>query len=152
MTRLLIPLVPRESAPARVPSDLEVTGGALHGWSHAVSTSADAALVLDPRGAVVAASAGASRLLGQPVADLLGRELPRAAGFVDFHAVPRSLAGDGATLVPMQALRSDSPARGLVRVRLADGVLITCDTVAAPIHDAAGRLAGALVLLSRVGV
>jgi PAS domain-containing protein len=152
VTRLLIPLVPRDAARSPVAPDLEVTGGTLHGWSHAVSTSADAALVLDPRGAVVAASAGASRLLGQPVADLLGRELPRAAGFVDFHAVPRSLDGDGATLVPMQALRSDSPARGLIRVRLVDGTLITCDAVAAPVHDTTGRLAGAVVLLSRVGI
>jgi PAS domain-containing protein len=156
VTSLLIPLVPQAAAtadPTRAQPDgreLSVSGPSLHSWSQAVSTSADAALVLDPLGAVVAASGEASRLLGRPVADLLGRELHRAAGFVDFHASPRSLALDGSSLVPIQALRSDTLARGLMRVRLEDGRLITCDTVAAPLHDSQAQLSGVLVLLTDV--
>jgi PAS domain-containing protein len=156
VTSLLIPLVPQAAATVgapRPPSDapeLSVSGPSLRSWSNAVSTSTDPALVLDPQGAVIAASAEGGRLLGRPVLDLLGRELHRAAGFVDFHASPRSLALDGSSLVPVQALRSNSLARGLMRVRLEDGRLITLDAIAAPLHDAKAQLVGALVLLTDV--
>jgi PAS domain-containing protein len=165
VTKLLIPLVaqpatPRAAAASAVPRPagpepaveppLAVRGASLQAWSRAVSGSGDPALVLDPEGAVVAASTAAAELLDRPVAELLGRELPKAAGFVDFHAAPRALGLDAGSLAPMLALRSDSPARGLMRVRRDNGSLMTCDTVAAPLHDAKGELTGALVLLKDV--
>ena len=157
MTRLLIPLVPQptlqpaEAAPVAAAGDpVAVSGPSLGPGVAAVSGSADACLLLDPRGAVVAASAAAARLLDREVAELVGRELPRAAGFVDFHAIPRAMAVEGSSLVPMLALRSDTPARGLMRVRRANGTLITCDTVASPLHDQARAVTGVLVLLEDV--
>lgn len=158
MTRLLIPLLDHrttasvvDDARLRADGQLAVSGPSLSGWVRAVGTSADAALVLDPRGAIVAASAPAAELLGRAIADLLGRELSRAAGFVDFHAEPRPVEVASATLVPIQALRHDTQARGLMRVRSSDGMLVTCDTVASPLHDGTRRVIGVLVLLRRVG-
>lgn len=157
MTSLLIPILLR-SAPvpavddARLADqeDLAVSGPSLAAWVRAVSTSADAALVLDPRGAVVAASAAAAELLGRSIGELLGHELSRVAGFVDFHAEPQPVDGSGATLVPLQALRHDTQARGLLRVRTADGRLLTCDAVASALHDSSRRVIGVLTLLRAV--
>lgn len=154
MTSLLIPLVPQpvalDDCDRMLEAELALSGPSLRPWSQAVSMSADAALVIDPRGAVVAVSDAGARLLGRAVADLLGRELARSAGFVDFHVAPQAIGRDGAALVPMQALRTDSPARGLLRLRRDDGTLVTCDTVASPLHDETGRLTGVLVLLDAV--
>lgn len=154
MTSLLIPLLDRRTTVPAVngvrptpADDLAVSGPSLGAWARAVSTSADAALVLDPRGAVVAASAAAGELLGRPIADLLGHDLTRAAAFVDFHAAPQPVDGAGGTLVPIQALRHDTQARGLMRVRTADGHLVTCDTVASALHDGSRRVIGVLTLL-----
>lgn len=157
MTRLLIPLLDRRTAvPAvngvrpPVGEHLAVTGPSLGAWARAVSTSADAALVLDPRGAVVAASAAAAELVGRSIADLLGHELSRAGGFVDFHAEPHPVEGGGGSLVPIQALRHDTQARGLMRVRTPDGRLVTCDAVASALHDGSRRVIGVLTVLRRV--
>ena len=171
MTRLLIPLLPQASARqdfaaalSEVPTDraasnghagapdpdLAVTGPSLQHWSKAVTAGADATLLLDPEGSVVAASVAAARLLRKPLPELLGRPLLKAAAFVDFHAAPRSIGSDGAALVPLQALRTNRPARGLLRLRHEDSQLTTCDVLAAPLHDAQGRLVGALVLLDNV--
>lgn len=159
MTRLLIPLLDQRP-PAlvgdgpRPPADngLAVQGGSLTGWVRAVGSSADAALVVDPRGAVVAASAAAAELLGRAVADLLGRDLSQVGGFVDFHVDSRPIDGGGrSSLAPIQALRHDSLARSLLRVRTPEGELITCDCIAAPLHDTTRRVIGVLTLLRRVG-
>lgn len=171
MTKLLIPLLPKAAArqeftaalnalPAdRHPVDsavpatdggLAVTGPSLQHWSRAVTAGADATLLLDPEGAVVAVSVAAARLLRKPLAELLGRPLIKAATFVDFHASPRTLGGETGSLVPLQSLRSDRPARGLLRLRHDSGELTTCDVLAAPLHDAQSRLVGVLVFLDDV--
>lgn len=130
---------------------LAVQGPSLSGWVRAVGSSADAALVVDPRGAVVAVSSPAAELLGRSVAELLGRDLSQVAGFVDFHADPRPVDGGRTSLAPIQALRHDTLARGLIRVRTPDAELVTCDCIAAPLHDGTRRVIGVLALLRRVG-
>lgn len=157
VTSLLIPLrSQRPSAPAgdgasaRPAEDLAVHGPSLTAWVRAVSTSADAALVIDPRGAVVAVSGAAADLLGRPMAELLGHDLARVAGFVDFHADPVPVDQGRTTLAPVQALRHDVLARGLIRFRTPTAELVTCDCVAAPLHDSTRRVIGVLVTLRRV--
>ena len=155
MTRLLIPLVAQPAAatlgePRPDSVGLSVAGPSLSAWVRAVSTSPDPALVLDPRGAVVAASPAAATLFGRPIAELLGRELHRAVAFIDFHTQPHPAEGTGMSLVPIQALRYDTPARGLMRARCPDGLIITLDCVASPLHDSRRHVVGVLVMLTSV--
>lgn len=129
----------------------EVGRSALGAWGVAIRCAPDPALMLDPTGGVVAVSASAAALLDRRVGELLGRPLAEAVAFVDFHHSPRPVGPQAwPTLVPLSTLRSGAPGRGLLRVRRADGRLQAADAVAAPLHDARGRLAGALVMLTPI--
>ena len=143
MSRLLIPLV-------RLTERRPPTGEALTPWCKLVEDSAEACFVLDPAGSVVAVSAAAAEMLGEYGPDqVVGHHLLDVVDLVDFHGgTAGAVYAD--RLAPLLALAGNTLARGLVRVRVPDGSTRTLDTVAAPLHDADGHVAGTISFLASI--
>ena len=144
-SRLLIPLVRLEQQ-APVPACEEV----LTPWRKLVEDSLEACLVLDAAGDVVAASTAAAELLGEYGPDqVVGHPLLDVLDLVDFHGgAAGAVYAD--RIAPMLALTGNTLARGLLRVRLADGGTRTLDAIAAPLHDPAGEVAGVVAFLASI--
>jgi PAS domain-containing protein len=142
MSYLLIPLVPRPS-PELVP--LRET---LRAWVSVVAISADACLVLDRDGRVAGLSASAAALVDEEPANVVGRRLVGDVFvIVDFSSAAEPV-GDQAIVPATQALQSDVLSRGLVRLRRGDGVTVTIDAVATPLHAADRSLIGSLTFFA----
>jgi PAS domain S-box-containing protein len=142
ISRLLIPLVRLEQGPPRA--------DVLAAWAKLVQDSAEACFVLDQAGSVVAASASAAELLGEYGADqVAGHRLLDVVDLVDFHGGTAG-AEYADRLAPLQALVGNTLARGLLRVQFADGATRTLDSIAAPLHDAEGRVAGTIAFLASI--
>lgn len=103
--------------------------------------AAEACLLLDSAGRITASSPSASGVLGAPPAEVIG------ATFVDVVAA-MDLSSGGApdpeperSLPPLRALATGGLARGLLRLRPADGPPLTYDVVAVPLAGGGGVLA-----------
>jgi PAS domain-containing protein len=144
MSYLLIPLVQRP-LPELVP--LRET---LRAWVSVVATSPDACLVLDRGGRVAGLSASAAALVGEQPVDVVGRRLVGDVFLIiDFSSAAEPV-GDHALVPSTQALQADVLSRGLVRLRRNDGVTVTVDCVAAPLHAADGSIVGSLTFFAKL--
>ena len=142
MSRLLIPLVRLDQK--RRPDEI------LGPWSKLVEDSQEPCVVLDPSGAVVAASGAAAELLGEFGPDqLVGHHLLDVVNLVDFHGGPAGAVYVD-RLAPLLALAGNTLARGLLRVRSPDDSTRTLDAVAAPLHNAAGEVVGTIAFLAAI--
>jgi PAS domain-containing protein len=144
MSYLLIPLVQRP-LPELVP--LRET---LRAWVSVVATSPDACLVLDREGRVAGLSTSAAALVGEQAVDVVGRRLVGDVFLIiDFSSAAEPV-GDHALVPATQALQADVLSRGLVRLRRNDGVTVTVDCVAAPLHAADGSVVGSLTFFAKL--
>jgi PAS domain-containing protein len=142
MSYLLIPLVQRPSP------ELAPLRETLRAWVTVAAASADACLVLDRDGRVAGLSATAAALVNEEPANVVGRRLVGDVFvIVDFSSAAEPV-GDHAIVPPTQALHSDVLSRGLVRLRRSDGVTVTIDAVAAPLHATDGSLIGSLTFFT----
>jgi hypothetical protein len=127
-------LQPRQSG------DDVLTGG-IASWAERVTEAQETALLLNERGRVVAISTGAALALNLDVTTCLGKALLDLVVVVDFSATGVPVDDPDVQLPPLKALRSQTMARGLVRLRLGRGVLTTYDCVGVPLAGGAGALA-----------
>ena len=136
---------------ARTPSEAEFVSG-LERWTSVVATADEPCLIIDAGGLILAVSPSCSELLGlgKP-AEALGRRLGEALQLIDFTASAGPLDEPEADKIPpLMAVRSESLARGLLRVLPGAGLPpLTVDAISTPLV-AAGQLAGSLTFLSPV--
>jgi hypothetical protein len=133
---LLLPLLrlhPRDAADDLI--------GGVAAWAQRVMEAQETALLLNARGHVVAMSTGAALALNLDVMACLGRPLLELVVVVDFSATGVPVEDADVQLPPLKALRSHTMARGLVRLRLGGGVLVTYDCVGVPLAGGDGALA-----------
>lgn len=142
MSYLLIPLVQRPSP------ELAPLRETLRAWVTVVAASADACVVLDREGRVAGLSASAAALVNEDPASVVGRRLVGDVFVViDFSSAAEPV-GDHAIVPPTQALHWGVLSRGLVRLRRSDGVTVTIDSVATPLHAPDGSLIGSLTFFA----
>ena len=134
---LLLPLRPLHP---RIALDDELLGG-VAAWAERVMEAQETALLLNDRGRVVAISTGAALALNLDVTTCLGKALLDLVVLVDFSATGVPVEDADVQLPPLKALRSHTMARGLVRLRLGRGVLVTYDCVGVPLAGGDGALA-----------
>jgi len=133
---LLLPLThlhPRQSA------DDALEGG-VAAWTRRVSEAQETCLVLNERGRVVALSTGCALSLNLDPTTCIGKPLLDLVVLVDFSQTGVPVDDPDVQLPPLKALRSGSLARGLIRLRLGRGVLVTYDVVGVPLAGGAGAL------------
>lgn len=123
---------------------------ALAPWTTAVGRSNDACLVVDSYGTVTALSSAAAELLGAAHAKLVGKLLDESLHLVDFIDGAQEAKGTGRRIPPLIAVHENTLSRGVIRVRRPDGDRLMLDATAAPIHDSARRVIGAVSFLSAV--
>jgi PAS domain-containing protein len=126
---------------------------ALAGWAHVIATSPDGCLLVDVRGRVLAASFAAADLLGDVTPDeMVGRHLlDGILHFADFDAGKRGHDRGPAyadRIPPLLAVATEAPARGLLRITSRTGEIRMVDAMAAPVHDPAGAVLGAVSFVS----
>jgi PAS domain-containing protein len=142
MSYLLIPLVQRPSA------ELAPLRETLRAWVTVVATAADACIVLDRQGRVAGISNAAAALVAEDPAQVIGRRLVGDVFVVvDFSSAAEPL-GDHVIVPPTQAVEAGVLSRGLMRLRRVDGVTMTIDAVAAPLHDEHGDIIGSLTFFA----
>jgi len=132
--RLRISLQPRPA-----PDD-ELSVGVV-AWTQRITEAQETALLINGRGRVVAISTGAALALSLDAANAIGKPLLELLTLVDFSATGVPVEDPDVQLPPLKALRSQSMARGLVRLRLQGGVLATYDCVGVPLAGGDGALA-----------
>lgn len=137
---LLLPLMPLQ---AGAPDAVQ---GSVSAWAQRVTEAQETCLVLNDRGRVVALSTGCALALNLDPHACLGRPLLELVTLVDFSQTGVPVDDADVQLPPLKALRSGTMARGLVRLRLGHGLLVTYDVVGVPL--AAGQ--GALGFFSEV--
>jgi PAS domain-containing protein len=145
-------LTAADAAPDDIPG-LRVIGRVRHldAWLDAVSDAEEPCLVLDAGGVMLGASPPCVELLGASSAeDLLGRGLLEdVIDLVDFTAAREKLEeAQLERLPPLLALASGALARGLLRIRIGDGVR-TLDAVSTPLFGQ-GQLIGSLTFFHRI--
>ena len=133
-------------APAAVPL-------ALAGWAHVIATSPDGCLLIDVHGRVLAASFTAAELLGDVTPDeMVGRHLlDGILHYADFDSGKRGHDRGPASadrIPPLLAVATEAPARGLLRITARSGDIRMVDAMAAPVHDPAGAVLGAVSFVS----
>ena len=119
-------------------------------WGAVAAAAEEPCLVLGSQEQLVAISESAAELLGGTAPEqLVGLTLGAASvTLVDFTPDVLPLSQAELRRTPMlTALRTQSPTRGLVRVRLPDGRLQTLDVVASPLREA-GRTVGSMSFLA----
>ena len=136
-TTLFLPLHQLQPRPA---ADDTLVGG-IATWAERITEAQETALLLNERGRVVAISTGAALALNLDVTTCLGTPLLDLVVVVDFTATGVPVEDPDVQLPPLKALRSQSMARGLVRLRLGEGVLVTYDCVGVPLAGGEGALA-----------
>ena len=134
---LFLPLLQLQPRPA---ADDVLVGG-IASWAQRITEAQETALLLNDRGRVVAISTGAALALDLDVTTCLGRPLLELVVVVDFSETGVPIEDPDVQLPPLKALRSQTMARGLVRLRLKGGVLVTYDCVGVPLAGGAGALA-----------
>ncbi|BBH65369.1 hypothetical protein ACTI_20540 [Actinoplanes sp. OR16] len=133
---------------ARTPAEAEFVTS-VERWTSTVTTADEPCLVVDNNGLILAVSPSGSELLGlgKP-AEALGQRLSSALRLIDFTAGAGQLEDPEAEKIPpLLAVRSESLARGLMRV--AGEPPLTVDAIATPLRSGE-RVAGSLTFLSPV--
>jgi PAS domain-containing protein len=145
--RLLLPLTRlngSEAPPPPVARTLDLNAatapGGIAAWVPAVRASTEACLLLDADGRICAASPGAARVVGDPSASI-GARFCDLVATVDFTSGAAPDLQPERAMPPLRALATGGLARGLMRVRVADGGLVTYDVVAVPLEGQRGVLA-----------
>jgi PAS domain-containing protein len=139
---------------ARPGPDLHVVSpfDSLTVWSAVAAAAEEPCLVLDGQGTVVGVSESAAELLTRSAPEhLVGRQLSEGpVELVDFTPeVARLSDREVRRTPPMVALRTQSLARGLMRVRLPRGVLRTVDAVSTPLVEG-DEVVGSMSFLAAV--
>ena len=144
-SRLILPLRKLEDGPYGAPVartlDLDAHGnGPIGIWHRAVTSSAEACLLLDREARVVAASAAVGTVLGTTSGSAVGARFVDLVTAVDFTSGAEPDAELARSMPPLRALATGGLARGLLRLRSAAG-LTTYDVVAVPLSGSSGALA-----------
>ena len=127
--------VPDPPAPSQR-LDLDTTAA---GWVGAVRAAAERCLLLDGEGRVSAASPTMVSVVGGATA--LGVRFADLVRLVDFTSGAAPQIEPERAMPPLRALTTGGLARGLMRLRVADGSLVTYDVVAVPLQGQRGVLA-----------
>jgi hypothetical protein len=144
MSYLLIPLVQRPSP------ELAPLRETLRAWVTVVATSADPCIVLACDGRVVGLSASAAALVAEEPINVVGRRLVGDVfALVDFSSAAEPM-DDHSLIPPTQAIAAGVLSRGLVRLRRADGVTLTLDAIATPLHAQDGSVIGSLTFFGQL--
>ena len=142
--RLLLPLHQLENAPAqRRPRTLDLDRPAtdpLAIWLTGVRSAQDACVLLDAAARVVAASSVMAPLLTGPPAAWTGARFADLVNPVDFTSGAAPHITPEMAMPPLRALATEGLARGLMRLRLVDGAVVTYDVVSVPVCGAHGVL------------
>lgn len=118
-------------------------------WIATVAAAHDPCLVLDPDGQVLSMSVSAAELLGC-TEGVIGRRLLDVVEVIDFDT-GRPAPDYAHRIAPVGVLSAGSGLmRSLLRVRQRDGMVVTVDASAAPIHDATGTTVGSFTFLAPV--
>ena len=126
-----------------VPRTLDLDGlrdGATTAWHTAVRASAEACLLLDSEGRVCAASLPASEVLGG-ISGAIGARFADLVSSVDFTSGAAPDLEPERSMPPLRSLATGGLARGLMRLRVGDGSLVTYDVVAVPLERQCAVLA-----------
>lgn len=109
-------------------------------WAYPVSVAAEACLLVDAAGVLIAASPGCGPLLGIDAQEAVGRSLVGGVlHLLDFGAVAADLPPWEADKVPPRlAAKTGGLARGLMRVALPTGSARTVDAISVPLRDNPG--------------
>lgn len=129
--------------PTSIPRTLDLDAArpqARSAWVLAVRTAAEACLLLDAQGRVTAASAAAGKML-DGIPDPIGAKFADLVSSVDFTSGAAPDLEPERSMPPLRALATGGLARGLMRVRVSDGTLVTYDVVAVPLERQCAVLA-----------
>jgi PAS domain-containing protein len=124
------------ATPTSIPRTLDLDAHRPQGrsaWLLAVRTSAEACLLLDADGRICAASSAAGNLVGG-MTDAIGAKFADLVSSVDFTSGAAPDLEPERSMPPLRALATGGLARGLMRVRVSDGTLVTYDVVAVPLE------------------
>jgi PAS domain-containing protein len=120
-------------------------------WGHTAQQAQEPCLVLDVNAVVVAASPGCGELFAFTATDAVGRRLIDVLRLLDFNAVAGKLPEwEVDKIPPLLAISTAVLARGLLRVRGADGPAVTVDAISVPLRDGV-RVVGSLTFFAPVG-
>ena len=120
-------------------------------WGHTAQQAQEPCLVLDISATVVAASPGCGELFAFTASDAVGRRLTDVLRLLDFNAVAGNLPEwEVDKIPPLLAISTAVLARGLLRVRGADGPAVTVDAISVPLRDGV-RVVGSLTFFAPVG-
>jgi hypothetical protein len=137
---------------ARTPVDAEFLSS-VERWTTTVMAAAEACLIINAEGAIVAVSPACAELfgLGMP-GEATGRQLTSAISLIDFTANAGTLEEPEADKIPpLLAIRSERLARGLMRVVPEPGEApLTFDAISTPLLDGDQRVLGSLTFVSPV--
>ena len=118
-------------------------------WIATVAAAHDPCLVLDPHGQVLSMSVSAAELLGC-TEGVIGRKLLDVVEVIDFDT-GRPAPDYAHRIAPVAVLHAGSGLmRSLMRIRQRDGMVVTVDASAAPIHDATGTTVGSFTFFAPV--
>ena len=123
-------------SPTSIPRTLDLDAHrpqARSAWLLAVRTAVEACLLLDGDGRICAASTAAAKLLNG-VPDAIGAKFADLVSSVDFTSGAAPDLEPERSMPPLRALATGGLARGLMRVRVSDGTLVTYDVVAVPLE------------------
>jgi PAS domain S-box-containing protein len=118
-------------------------------WSAAVAAAHDPCFVVDANGILISISVAAVELLGCGETAIIGRHVLDILALVDLDSgAPQPEYADRIT--PLAVLDNPGLSRSLIRVRHADGALVTLDTSSAPVHDVTGYPLGSVTFLAPI--
>jgi PAS domain S-box-containing protein len=118
-------------------------------WSAAVAAAHDPCFVIDANGIVISISVAAVELLGCGDMTTIGRHVLDILTLVDLDtgAPDPDYAN---RITPLAVLDNPGLSRSLIRVRHADGALVSLDTSSAPIRDVTGYPLGSVTFLAPI--
>jgi hypothetical protein len=136
---------------ARTPAEAEFVPG-VDRWTATVAAATEPCLIVDTSTTIQAVSVSCAELLGlgKPP-EAIGQPLGAVLRLLDFTAGAAALEdSDAEKIPPLLAIRSESLARGLLRVVPVLGEApLTVDAIATPLRDGE-RVAGSLTFFSAV--
>ena len=137
---LVLPLRNLGPDPEPVRRTLDLTGSPLlDDWASRVRDGAEAMLLVDASGRLVALSAAAGALLGLEPTTSAGAMLLDLVEVVDFTAAAVPVPDPDIQLPPLRAIVTGRLNRGLVRLR-SDARVRSYDVVGIPLADSAGAV------------
>lgn len=118
-------------------------------WSAAVAAAHDPCLVVDSNGIVISISVAAVELLGCGDMTTIGRHILDILALVDLDSgAPEP--DYASRITPLAVLDNPGLSRSLIRVRHADGALVTLDTSSAAVRDVTGYPLGSVTFLAPI--